>query len=940
MKQRIQTACLFALGLWLAPGFVQAQDFEPALPAADGNGDAFTLVRNGADVELRDATSAVIASQAFATITRITIEGTSDDDALFVDYSGGNPVPDGTRLVFNGRGGSNDLTLGDGTVTSTSYLPDNATDGTIDLDGGTTQILFTDLSFVADVLTATAMTVKATGAADNIVVMDAAVILGVQANAITNGGTFTTVLFGGKTNVTVDGFSGNDGLTLNLTTPAASLAALTLQGGNGNDALNVQANAAGPAYTLAGGIGNDQARFGNAGNSLDEIHAAVTVDGQDGDNDSIVLNDQGDADAATYAVGTSTLDRTGAAQISYANVEVVSVNGGTAADRFEVTPSAATEVFIDGGDPAAAPGDGLDLIMTGVVGEAHTVTVAGDAGTWSFSGRAEVHYDNVETQLDLADLVVSQTVDFDDPFPGDEVEVTLTVTNNGPQDATDVDVRTTLPNELVYDRSTVTTGTFAHNSGVIDWNDLSIASGNAVTLVYVVVATTELEGIYNIAVALLSKDQADEDYATNTLTFPIDIQEAIHFPPNVVVQAVDYWRDEAGNTHPIAGTHNFGVYRGIPDGFVTGTRWADDANDDLTLPLYITDVHVTANNDILLATWGRDGLYRSSDGARTWQAVAFATPGEQILYAIAEAADGQLFASANNGLVYRSEDGGASWTQVGSLPGVSADTPWTLACDPNDATKVYAGTFGRGVYVTTNRGQSWAASDDAGMGEVHVFDLEFDPALTTRLYAATAVGVFYTDDGGANWTAFNDGLTVPGTATPLDARALGFAPPANGPMYVATWGFGVYVIPDRSAATTWDGFALGATQAHDLALDPERGNLLVATQSDGALVTNSSGVVIAIEADATTPAAFVLAQNYPNPFNPVTTIQFELPATTHVRLAVYDVLGREVAVLAEGPRAAGANTVTFDAANLPSGTYLYRLETATQSWARTMVLVK
>jgi hypothetical protein len=77
--------------------------------------------------------------------------------------------------------------------------------------------------------------------------------------------------------------------------------------------------------------------------------------------------------------------------------------------------------------------------------------------------------------------------------------------------------------------------------------------------------------------------------------------------------------------------------------------------------------------------------------------------------------------------------------------------------------------------------------------------------------------------------------------------------------------------------------------------------------------------------DGGTPTEFSLAQNYPNPFNPITVISFQLPAVSDVRLSVYDILGREVAVLVNEKQGPGTHAVRFDASGLASGVYLYRL---------------
>ena len=88
------------------------------------------------------------------------------------------------------------------------------------------------------------------------------------------------------------------------------------------------------------------------------------------------------------------------------------------------------------------------------------------------------------------------------------------------------------------------------------------------------------------------------------------------------------------------------------------------------------------------------------------------------------------------------------------------------------------------------------------------------------------------------------------------------------------------------------------------------------------------------------PSSFKLEGNYPNPFNPQTTIHFNLPETAHVRLIVYDMLGRPVDSLIDGTLVMGEYEVIFDAKNLPSGFYLYRLETPGGYFAKTMQLIK
>jgi len=87
-------------------------------------------------------------------------------------------------------------------------------------------------------------------------------------------------------------------------------------------------------------------------------------------------------------------------------------------------------------------------------------------------------------------------------------------------------------------------------------------------------------------------------------------------------------------------------------------------------------------------------------------------------------------------------------------------------------------------------------------------------------------------------------------------------------------------------------------------------------------------------------AKFTLEQNYPNPFNPRTTIAFDLPEQSMVRLTVYNSLGQAAAILADGVLSAGRHSVTFDGTALASGIYLYELQAGSFSEIRKMVLVK
>jgi hypothetical protein len=95
-----------------------------------------------------------------------------------------------------------------------------------------------------------------------------------------------------------------------------------------------------------------------------------------------------------------------------------------------------------------------------------------------------------------------------------------------------------------------------------------------------------------------------------------------------------------------------------------------------------------------------------------------------------------------------------------------------------------------------------------------------------------------------------------------------------------------------------------------------------------------------VEVEAGLPRTFELAQNYPNPFNPTTLISYQLPVASDVSLKVYDVLGREVMTLVNGKQEAGSYNLNFNASNLSSGVYFYRLQAGNFVSTKKMMLVK
>jgi M6 family metalloprotease-like protein len=235
-------------------------------------------------------------------------------------------------------------------------------------------------------------------------------------------------------------------------------------------------------------------------------------------------------------------------------------------------------------------------------------------------------------------------------------------------------------------------------------------------------------------------------------------------------------------------------------------------------------------------------------------------------------------------------------------------------------------------YIVENRQRSFSYDTqlpDTGMAVWHIME---DPAVFGTV--PTPAGVSASD-----WGSINPG--------DWGRRAIRMIRPVYGP-------------PFNNASALWDG-SDPATGYDLVSSDPTAGHgqLLWADGSpsgfairDISPATPVMSVVFELPESATgtvepptLPGAYALHQNYPNPFNPTTTIRYQLPIASDVRLAVYDVLGREITRLVHERQPAGSREVVWNASGASSGVYFCRLEATGTSGerfvaARRLVLLK
>lgn len=129
-------------------------------------------------------------------------------------------------------------------------------------------------------------------------------------------------------------------------------------------------------------------------------------------------------------------------------------------------------------------------------------------------------------------------------------------------------------------------------------------------------------------------------------------------------------------------------------------------------------------------------------------------------------------------------------------------------------------------------------------------------------------------------------------------------------------------------------------------LEDNKINYLLENFRDGSIFNENPDMYIPIPGSSAIPQTsavvdnFILSQNYPNPFNPTTRISYSLQKTSDVKISVYDLQGKEVAMLVEGRKSAGNHVVQFDGSNLSSGIYFYRLQSEGRIFSKKMTLIK
>jgi photosystem II stability/assembly factor-like uncharacterized protein len=315
--------------------------------------------------------------------------------------------------------------------------------------------------------------------------------------------------------------------------------------------------------------------------------------------------------------------------------------------------------------------------------------------------------------------------------------------------------------------------------------------------------------------------------------------------------------------------------------------------------LFVAPLVMDPNNPTVLLAGGTS-IWRTTNRAASWDSIRAPVLGNPKCSAIDiyKANSNVIWIGYDNGLVSYTVNNGATWNDVGKPGGSRFVTDIAINPTPTAYAEVMVtvgGYSGNNVWLSSDNGSTWVprtgqAPDN--LPAIQINTVRYHPLQTNRVYVGTDLGVFASTDRGVHWNVAPQSLQNEG--------------PANTPVEELFW-----------QGTTY---------------------LIAATHGRGMFRVNP--LIVSVPEDAGTPGTFALAQNYPNPFNPKTVVSFQTSVVSDVRLVVYDLLGREVAVLMNDRKMPGKYDIEFDASGLSSGVYFYRLTAGHFVECRKMVLMK
>ena len=329
-------------------------------------------------------------------------------------------------------------------------------------------------------------------------------------------------------------------------------------------------------------------------------------------------------------------------------------------------------------------------------------------------------------------------------------------------------------------------------------------------------------------------------------------------------------------------------------------------------------------NGLLAST--NDTVYKTSNGGLNWfSKFGIGYPVQNFQFF--DSSSG--YACGLNRLSYTS-NGGVNWitsnvNTYGDIFFLNKNSGWTVN---------YLGSGSSEILKTSNGGTNWVSQYTTNNFRI-LYDLFFIDQNTGWASGYRHV-ILKTTDGGQNWITQNDQASAGGLYSICFINAnTGWT---VGDFYSANGASSYYT---TNGGTNWI-ITPGVTSGGRLT--KVRFNTVptgwIAGQYGRVFKTVNTGGLTGVSTQEITPFKYSLSQNYPNPFNPKTSIEFEIPQKEFVTLKVYNLLGKEIAVLANQTMESGRYNISFDASGISSGIYFYKIEAGDFRSIRKMTVIK
>jgi photosystem II stability/assembly factor-like uncharacterized protein len=334
---------------------------------------------------------------------------------------------------------------------------------------------------------------------------------------------------------------------------------------------------------------------------------------------------------------------------------------------------------------------------------------------------------------------------------------------------------------------------------------------------------------------------------------------------------------------------------------------------------------------------GNANLFKTTNGGLNWVSV-YQTPVNRGFFngLIFTKANGYIFGLAIAERVYRSSNSGVNWIELNAgANGVSNAHNSLMLVDNN----FYGFGLNNGaarVKLTTDNSTNWLTQSVNITGN-YTSAIAFH---SNKMYGVAATStslptVARTTDGGITWSSVDIGTGISGTCffNWIENTPVVYIVGSNGTIKRSN-NNGLTWVTTPTAGIT------GISHFDFVNINNIIYGYAVSTNGNVIKLTDSILVLTGIHNNGNLPVEYSLYQNYPNPFNPSTTISFSIAKSGLTKLSVFNYLGQEIAVLKNETMQAGRYEFLFDASNIASGVYYYKLTAGDFTDTKKMILVK